>query len=120
MKALVCLLVLAMTLILVPSNRMSAQASSAQPEARFKKDVASIRQRSCQNCHRPGSIGPMSLLSYEEARPWAKAIRENVVSRNMPPWHIDPNVGITHFKNSIALSDQEIATIAKWVEIGSP
>jgi len=62
----------------------------------------------------------MSLLTYEEARPWAKAIKENVVLRNMPPWHIDPNIGISKFKNSVALADQEIATIAQWVDSGAP
>src|SRR5437773_12461904 len=93
----------------------------AQPATvTFSKDVAPILQRSCQTCHRPGSIAPMSLLTYEEARPWAKAIKENVVLRNMPPWHIDPNIGISKFKNSVALSDQEIATIAQWVDSGAP
>src|SRR5262249_35149286 len=91
-----------------------------QGQVTFTKDVAPILQRSCQNCHRPDSIAPMSLLTYEEARPWAKAIKENVIRRNMPPWHIDPNIGIQDFQNSIALSDQEIATIAKWVDSGAP
>src|SRR5437868_8257347 len=86
----------------------------------FTKDVAPILQRSCQNCHRPDSIAPMSLLTYEEVRPWARAIKQNVVLRNMPPWHIDPNVGIHEFSNSVALSDREIATIAKWVDSGAP
>src|SRR5437773_10952443 len=86
----------------------------------YTKDVAPILQRSCQNCHRPDSIAPMPLLTYEQVRPWARAIKENVVLRNMPPWHIDPNVGIHEFKNSVSLSDQEIATIAKWVDSGAP
>src|SRR5207237_5086240 len=86
----------------------------------FTKDVAPILQRSCQNCHRPDSIAPMPLLTYEQARPWAKAIRENVITRNMPPWHIDPNIGIHEFKNSVALSDAEIETIVQWVDSGAP
>src|SRR5216117_191824 len=99
----------------------TANAQSApERQVTFTKDVAPILQRSCQTCHRPGSIAPMSLLTYEEARPWAKAIKENVVLRNMPPWHIDPNIGISKFKNSVALSDQEIATIAQWVDSGAP
>jgi len=61
----------------------------------FSNDVAPILQRSCQNCHRPGSIAPMSLLTYKEARPWARSIKEKVVLRQMPPWHIDRNIGIT-------------------------
>src|SRR2546425_3490029 len=106
-------------LVLSASLTVSVTAAVAQ-DVTFTKDVAPILQRSCQNCHRPDSIAPMSLLTYEEARPWAKAIKENVVLRNMPPWHIDPNVGIHEFKNSVALSDQEIATIAKWVDSGAP
>src|SRR6266568_4298398 len=99
----------------------TANAQSApERQATFTKDVAPILQRSCQTCHRPDSIAPMSLVTYEEARPWAKAIKENVVLRNMPPWHIDPNIGISKFKNSVALADQEIATIAQWVDSGAP
>jgi len=86
----------------------------------FTKDVAPILERSCQNCHRPDSIAPMPLLTYEQVRPWARAIKQNVVLRNMPPWHIDPNIGIHEFSNSVALSDAEIATIAKWVDAGAP
>src|SRR5438093_5502522 len=91
-----------------------------QAPVTFTKDVAPILQRNCQVCHRPGSIAPMSLLTYDEVRPWARAIKQNVVLRNMPPWHIDPNIGIHEFSNSVALSDAEIATIAKWVDAGAP
>src|SRR5947199_9167138 len=86
----------------------------------FTKDVAPILQRSCQNCHRPDSIAPMPLLTYEQVRPWARAIKQNVVLRNMPPCHIDPNNGNQEFSNSLALSDAEMATIAKWVDAGAP
>src|SRR5450631_3303443 len=91
----------------------------ARPEVTFAKDVAPILQRSCQNCHRPGSIAPMSLLSYKDARPWARSIKEKVVRRQMPPWHIDRNVGITKFKDDPSLTDAEIATIAAWVDQGA-
>src|SRR5262249_2396516 len=77
-------------------------------------------QRSCQTCHRPDSFAPMSLMTFEDARPWAKAIKEKVITRNMPPWHIDRNVGISEFANSTALSDEEIATIVSWVGGGPP
>jgi len=117
MKAMVMHLLAVMLVIVAASSSGNGQTPA---EVTFSKDVAPILQRSCQNCHRPGSIAPMSLLTYEQARPWAKAIRENVILRNMPPWHIDPNVGITEFKNSVALSDREIATIAKWVDSGAP
>jgi hypothetical protein len=72
----------------------------AQPATvTFSKDVAPILERSCQTCHRPGSIAPMSLLTYQDARPWARAIKDRVVRRIMPPWHIDRNIGITKFKD---------------------
>jgi hypothetical protein len=86
----------------------------------FAKDVAPILQRACQNCHRAGSIGPMPLLTYTDARPWARSIKQQVVQRNMPPWFIDRAVGIQKFKNDASLSEQEIATIVQWVDAGAP
>ena len=86
----------------------------------FTKDVAPILQQHCQVCHRPDTFAPMSLLTYEDARPWAKSIRQKVVAREMPPWYIDKNVGVRHFKNDVSLSNSEIATIAKWVDSGAP
>jgi hypothetical protein len=86
----------------------------------FSKDVAPLLQRSCQTCHRPGSIAPMSLLTYEDARPWARSIKRKVAAREMPPWHIDKTVGIQKFKDDISLSDREIATIVAWVDAGAP
>src|ERR1041385_9152423 len=92
----------------------------SQADVTFTKDVAPILQRACQNCHRPGSIAPMSLLTYKDARPWARSIKEKVVKRQMPPWHIDRNVGISKFKDDPSLTDAEIATISAWVDHGSP
>src|SRR6266705_3407779 len=98
-------------------------ADSDQPapprEVTFTKDVAPILQLSCQICHRPGSIAPMSLLTYQDARPWARAIKEKVVRRQMPPWHIDRSIGITKFKDDPSLTDAEIATISNWVDQGA-
>ncbi len=85
----------------------------------FAKDVAPIVQRACQSCHRPGTVAPMSLLTYEEARPWAAAIKAKVASREMPPWHVVRNVGITKFKDDPSLSDEEIATIVTWADGGA-
>jgi hypothetical protein len=85
----------------------------------FSKDVAPIFQEKCQSCHRPDSIAPMSLLTYDQTRPWAKAIRERVITRNMPPWHIDKTVGIQHFTNDRSLTDEQIQTIVKWVDGGA-
>jgi hypothetical protein len=95
-------------------------AKGSPDEVTFSKDVAPIFQRACQNCHRPGSIGPMSLLTYQEARPWARSIKQQVTQRNMPPWYIDRTVGIQSFKNDVSLTDGEIAKISKWVDQGSP
>jgi len=86
----------------------------------FAKDVAPIFQARCQNCHRPGAIAPMSLLTYQDARPWARSIRQRVANREMPPWYIDRNVGITKFKDDPSLTDEEIATITRWVDSGAP
>lgn len=99
-----------------------AAADSGKPvtDATFSKDIAPILERSCQNCHRPGSIAPMALLTYKDARPWARSIKEKVVRREMPPWHIDRNVGITKFKEDPSLTDAEIATISNWVDRGAP
>ncbi len=95
-------------------------AAFAEERVTFAKDVAPILQQRCQVCHHPGTIAPMSLVTYEQARPWAKSIRTKVVAREMPPWFIDKNVGIQHFSNDMSLTDQEIATIAKWVDDGAP
>jgi hypothetical protein len=99
---------------------MPFQALGADPSVTFSKDVAPIFQKACQDCHHPGSIAPMSLMTYKDSRPWARSIQQNVVSRTMPPWHIDRNIGITKFKNDPSLSDAEVAMISKWVEEGAP
>lgn len=110
----------------VTMTHVSAQATRqgtqgvASRQVTFTKDVAPIFQRSCQSCHRPGQIAPMSLLTYEEARPWARSIRNKVVNREMPPWHIDRNVGISKFKDDPSLTDAEVKTIAAWVDAGAP
>lgn len=84
----------------------------------FNKDVLPILQHNCQRCHRPGNIAPMSLLTYDAARPWAKAMKAAVVSRKMPPWFADPQYG--HFSNDPSLKQEEIDTIAEWVDSGAP
>jgi hypothetical protein len=96
----------------------AAQSASASPT--FAKDVAPILYRSCVKCHRPGESAPMSLMTYEDARPWARSIKTRVVGREMPPWHIDRNIGIQKFKDDPSLSDAEIQTVAKWVDAGAP
>ena len=105
----------ALSVIALPAT-LSAQ--TAVPT--FTKDVAPIFQNKCESCHRPDSIAPMSLQTYQEVRPWARSIRDRVASRNMPPWHIDPGVGIQHYQNDRSLSQKEIDTIVKWASNGSP
>jgi hypothetical protein len=85
----------------------------------FAKDIAPILQAKCEECHRQGTAAPMSLATYRETRPWAKAIRERVITRNMPPWHIDKTVGIQHFQNDRSLTDEQIATVVRWVDSGA-
>ena len=97
-----------------------AQDTAAQRQVTFATDIAPVLQRSCQNCHRPGSIAPMPLLTYEQVRPWARSIKQRVVTREMPPWYIDRHVGIRKFKNDRSLTDEEIAKIATWVDAGAP
>jgi hypothetical protein len=93
--------------------------AQAPAQVTFTKDVAPILQKSCQGCHRPGSVAPMSLLTYEDARPWARSMKQKVTAREMPPWHIDRNIGITKFKDDPSLTEAEIQTIAKWVDGGA-
>lgn len=84
----------------------------------FSRDVAPILQKNCQTCHRPGDIAPMSLMNYEDTRPWAKSIKAAVASRTMPPWFADPAHG--SFENDTSLSQAEIATLVRWVDQGAP
>jgi len=98
----------------------SAQAQTAPKTVTFAKDVAPIFQEKCEACHRPDSIAPMSLRTYDEARPWERSIRSRVESRQMPPWHIDRTVGIQKFKNDRSLTDEQVATIVAWVDQGAP
>ncbi len=94
----------------------SAAAAPAAPT--FAKDVAPILYKHCAECHRAGEFAPMPLVRYEDVRPWAKSVKERVVAREMPPWSADPRHGT--FRNDPRLSEQEIATITKWVDGGAP
>jgi mono/diheme cytochrome c family protein len=100
------------------------QEVSAAPEVTFTRDIVPILQRSCQNCHRPGQVAPMPLLTYEQVRPWARAIRQRTAIRDragaMPPWYIEKNVGVQQYKHDPSLSDEEVDRIARWVEAGAP
>src|SRR5579864_5638689 len=116
--------VLALSVFLtLGSLAAAADLTNAAPAGKpvtFAKDVAPILQEKCQECHRKGSMAPMSLVTYEETRPWAKSIRQRVITRQMPPWHIDKTVGVQKFKNDMSLSDDQIDTIVRWVDEGAP
>src|SRR5712691_3215789 len=119
-------LLTALVATLLTSGLYAQERTQAkQPGAvTFTRDVAPILQRSCQSCHHPGSIAPMSLLTYDEVRPWARSIKLRTGLRDkpqaMPPWFIEKNVGIQQFKNDISLNDEEVAKIARWADGGAP
>ena len=94
----------------------STSGAAAAPT--YTKDVAPIMNANCVVCHRPGEIAPMSLTTYEEVRPWIKAIAQNVSERVMPPWHADQGFG--PWANDRSLSDEEIAIITEWAKAGAP
>src|ERR1044071_4313657 len=105
----------ALFFIAAPST--SAGDAKSPRTITFSKDVAPILFKNCASCHRQGELAPMSLLTYKDARPWARSIREKVVTRQMPPWHADPSYG--HFINDARLSQEEIDTIAGWADGGA-
>jgi hypothetical protein len=98
----------------------SAAADTPAKPVTFSKDVAPIFQAKCQECHQPNSIAPMSLITYQDVRPWARSIKERVATRQMPPWHIDRGVGVQKFKNDMSLTDDQVDTIVSWVDNGAP
>lgn len=101
------------------SYDVSAKTAKREQSApSFNKEVSRIFQKNCQTCHHPGDIAPFSMMTYQETRPWAKAIREKVLTREMPPWK--PMAGCGDFRDARALSQEEINTIVAWVDSGSP
>ena len=94
-----------------------AGQNQAPREVTFARDVAPIVFAKCAYCHRPGEVAPFSLMSYRDARPWARAIKQAVAQRSMPPWRADPHYG--EFQNTRVLTEQEIATIGAWVDGGA-
>jgi mono/diheme cytochrome c family protein len=104
----------------VTMTTLKAAPAAAPANPTFTKDIAPIFQQKCEACHRPDSMAPMSLMTYEEVRPFVRGIRTRVEGRQMPPWSIDKTIGIQEFKNDRSLSEDQIATILKWIDSGSP
>jgi len=109
---------------LVAPHAVKAAPAGVPADVTFTRDVAPILQRSCENCHRPDGVAPMSLVTYEDARPWARAIKQRTgigpKAGVMPPWYVEKNIGIQQFHNDPSLSDDEITTLAKWADSGAP
>ena len=109
----------AFAVVTLSAAGFSAPGGSASADTpSFSKDVAPILYAKCVNCHRPGEAAPMSLLTYQDARPYARAIKDKVTARQMPPWFADPAIG--RFANDPTLTDREVATITEWVDAGAP
>src|SRR6266849_4667905 len=113
------------TALLVPAGaRLRAEPAGVSAEVTFTKDIAPILQRSCQNSHRPDGVAPMSLVTYEDVRPWARSIKQRTGvgphAGIMPPWYIEKNVGIQRYQDDPSLSAEEIAGIARWADNGAP
>src|SRR5471032_858966 len=105
------------SIVVVIGLALCAAPASAAGAPTFSKDVAPILFKSCVECHRPTAMAPMSLLTYEDARPWARAIRQKVATRQMPPWGADPTV--SKYSNDVSLKQAEIDTITAWVDGGA-
>ena len=103
---------------------VSAEQSPVAGEVTFTRDIAPILQRSCQNCHRPDGVAPMPLITYEDVRPWARAIKQRTGigphAGVMPPWYVEKNIGIQKYKDDPSLTDVQVARIAKWADNGAP
>jgi hypothetical protein len=116
--------VTAVLLALFAPSAQRAQSSESPGEVTFTKDIAPILQRSCQRCHYPNGVAPMALVTYEDVRPWARAMKLRTSlgphAGVMPPWFVEKDIGIQKFKNDPSLSDDEIALIGKWVNAGAP
>jgi hypothetical protein len=107
-----------------PSPSVLQAQGPATSEVTYTRDIAPILQRSCENCHRPNGAGPMSLTTYEEVRPWARAIKQRTGigphAGVMPPWYMEKNIGIQKYKDDPSLSAAEVAKVAKWADSGAP
>src|SRR5258708_3125882 len=106
------------------AQSVASQSVAAPGDMTFTKDIVPILQKHCQRCHQPNGVAPMALVTYEEIRPWARAIKErtNIGPKAgvMPPWFVENDIGIQKFKNDPSLNDEELPTIVKWTNSGAP
>ncbi len=119
MKRLLAIAAVGFVVVVAGTSRVSTEQAAHRASPTFTKDIAPIVFNHCAQCHRPGEVAPMSLLSYEDVRPWARAIKSKVVSREMPPWGADPDHGLK-MRNDPSLSKAQIETVAAWVDAGAP
>jgi len=110
--------------VMTPPGTLTAQSAQGASDVTYSKDIAPILQRSCENCHRLNGAGPMALSTYEQVRPWARAIKQRTSigphAGVMPPWYVEKNIGIQEFQNDPSLSDEEVAMLGKWADAGAP
>src|SRR5262245_37530072 len=112
------MLALALGCLVVAVAGSNSVSGSGNAPLTFSKDIAPIFYKSCVGCHRPGEIAPMSLITFKEVRPWAKAIRATVATKQMPPWHPDPKFG--KWENDLRLSQKDVDAVLAWVDSGAP
>ena len=103
----------AIMLVAIAVTMLIPAKAVAQESPTYTKDIAPIFREKCEVCHRPWYIAPRSLQTYQEVRPWARSIKNRVEARQMPPWHIDQNVGIQNFENDRSLSREQIALVGQ-------
>src|SRR5262249_28067071 len=111
------LLAMVLTVAALGSEISSSSVSTDQTPVTFNKDVLPILQKNCQSCHRPGAVAPMSFLTYESTRPWAKAIKAAVLTQAMPPWFPDRHDG--EFRNAPKVTQADIQTLTAWADTGA-
>src|SRR5215216_2052598 len=107
----------ALAMVAAFPHDMAGQNEAPARDVTFARDVAPIVYANCAYCHRPGEVAPFSLLTYKDARPWARAIRQAVSTRQMPPWNADPHYG--EFRDPRRLGEKDIATIVAWADGGA-
>src|SRR5262245_14300480 len=108
----------AIAAVLAAASCGAGDSAAAPAKPTFAEAGLPSLQKSCQSCQRPGQMAPFSLLTYEDARPWARSIKQKVETRYMPPWHLDRTIG--EYDPDPSLTDDQIAILSRWVDTGAP